>query len=70
MTFDFPTARMTGYAERIAKWHPWFAWRPVHVGGNQYRWWETVERRWLVACGETWWEYRAANAYEQRAVEK
>jgi hypothetical protein len=70
MTFEFPTAMMTGYAARIAKWHPWFAWRPARVQGNEYRWLEVVERRWCVACDWAWWEYRVPKADEQNALQK
>ena len=32
----------------VSKWHLWFAWYPVVIGG-QYVWMETIERR----LGET-----------------
>lgn len=28
---------------RIWKWHPWFAWHPVRIGGDMV-WLETIER--------------------------
>lgn len=29
---------------RLATFHRWFAWRPVQVGPNDWRWLEVVER--------------------------
>ncbi len=26
-------------------WHKWFAWYPVHVNDNDWRWLETVDRK-------------------------
>lgn len=31
--------------EARARWHRWYAWRPVRVGKNDCRWFEWVERR-------------------------
>lgn len=25
-------------------WHPWFAWYPVHISGDNYVWLEWIER--------------------------
>lgn len=30
---------------RLTNWHPHFAWWPVNVGGNDWRWLEVVERK-------------------------
>jgi len=30
---------------RVTSWHDHFAWCPVNVGGNDWRWLETVERK-------------------------
>jgi hypothetical protein len=53
--------------EREAKWHRWFAWRPVRIGSHDCRWLETVERRRdppgyfvsLYGPIKNIWEYRA-----------
>lgn len=46
------------------KWHKWFAWHPITLGGGDCRWLETIERKGtysslsLVGC-EWVYEYRA-----------
>lgn len=42
------------YAER---WHRWFAWRPVRLGGVVV-WLRTIERRGCEDMGGNWTEYR------------
>ena len=48
---------------RLAKWHRWFAWRPIRVAENDIRWLEWVDRRGVMLAGwdqEFWdWSYRA-----------
>lgn len=51
------------------EWHPWFAWYPVSIDGNEVRWLERVERRierWIEPFQWEWadppypvYEYRA-----------
>lgn len=52
---------------RRAKWHRWFAWRPVKVAPGDIRWMETIDRRGgfdhrpNTDRRPPWrWEYRAA----------
>lgn len=46
---------------RQESWHPWFAWHPVRVSGNQMRWMETVERRGLFTPCQS--SYRSGGGY-------
>jgi len=32
-------------AHRLAQWHEWFAWYPVYIEGEGYRWLEIVQRK-------------------------
>jgi len=50
--------------EASEKWHRWFAWHPVRLGGShEGRWLEVIERRYLGSTweGESVYEYRAKN---------
>lgn len=41
----------------FAKWQPWFAWHPVHIGERDWRWLEVVYRRtdhFHGTSGSTW----------------
>jgi hypothetical protein len=47
------------------QWHRWYAWRPVYVYDEalrqgEYVWFETIERRFLYGCYDTFTEYRHA----------
>ena len=47
------------YRER-RDWQQWFCWYPVKVGAGDYRWLETVVRRWAANLGSnvcSKWEY-------------
>ena len=39
------------------RWHPWFAWHRVRIGGL-WVWWTRVERRGCEDMGGTWTDYR------------
>lgn len=41
-----------------SQWNPWFAWRPVRVGVDEFRWLEKVERRRIMDWFGGQWEYR------------
>lgn len=41
---------------RLGQWHNWYAWRPVRVGKNDWRWLEFVDRKCDAYFGN---EYRA-----------
>jgi hypothetical protein len=43
----------------VRDWHRWFAWYPVHIGPNDCRWLETVERSGTFYSGiySTWWDW-------------
>ena len=62
MRFTFGCTDEQWLAEqaRLENWHRWWAWRPVHVHQNEYRWLEMVERKGFKFAGEPWgWDYRA-----------
>lgn len=48
--------------DRKKLWHRWFAWYPVHMGYDDCRWFEQVERKGTYHISEhggCWiWEYR------------
>lgn len=48
--------------ERLASWHPWFAWKPVRIGERIY-WLEMVERILFERVG-TNFEGDRVNYYE------
>lgn len=41
-------------AERLARWHLWFAWHPVWMGDGVLTWLETIERMRYRNSGSTW----------------
>lgn len=55
-------------AVELGRWHRWFAWRPVWIGGNEFAWLETVQRRgdWRI-LGRWDWQYRPDVPAEERA---
>jgi hypothetical protein len=59
----FWAARAKSRVDRRTKWHSWFAWRPVRIGG-WWAWLITIERRGEeyadidYGTGGWDWEYR------------
>ena len=41
--------RLQAIRDRVQRWRPWFAWRPVRLGEDDCRWMETIERRYRLA---------------------
>lgn len=52
----------------VRQWHPWYAWRPVDIGGFRCAWLEHVERRWRSGfLGYGSWEYALSDDHERKA---
>lgn len=48
--------------DRKHKWHKWFAWHPVCLGGTKFAWLTTLNRRYIwkhfYSEDEQYWEYK------------
>ena len=54
--------------DKYCNWHRWFAWHPVAIGGGEYAWLETVERR-AGMIGSTWLFDLAPVEYAYRLID-
>ena len=75
MQYDFGQSsrkKLAAKRESLSAWHPWFAWYPVDVGFNDWRWLENVGRRFYNPHKNVipYWLYMSLDHYNETADER